>query len=249
MKLRARMLRPGFFSSEQVLNCSMPARLLFQGLWCLADKEGRLEDRPNQIKLLILPLDKVNVEKLLTELAAAELIVRYEVEQQRCIWIPKFVENQHPHPHEAGSVLPACNYISSNSSTKADVITSNGKPVRLIQEQVQDPSSPDPEIKNQDRKAEKVTPEDLVEAWNEYCAPAGFARVEKLTSDRRQLALRQIHEHPEIQFWERVFAKVPHSPFMRGLRNDEKHKNWKADFEFLMTHDRPVKVVEGKYDG
>jgi len=33
------------------------ARLLYPGLWMLADREGRLEDRPLRIKAEILPYD------------------------------------------------------------------------------------------------------------------------------------------------------------------------------------------------
>ena len=137
--MRARILRPGFFYSEQLLSCTPAARLLFPGLWCLADREGRLEDRPAQIKLLVFPNDRFKVNSLLEELTSAELIIRYEADSKRCIWIPKFVENQNPHPHEAASVLPACNYISPESPTKADVITSQGESgrVRQTQESIQ----------------------------------------------------------------------------------------------------------------
>src|SRR5579872_5132591 len=105
----------------------MTARLLFQGLWCLADREGRLEDRPTQIKLLIFPNDRVKVDELLNELASQHLIVRYEAGGHRCIWIPRFRENQNPHPHEAESALPACNYISPKTVAKTDVITRHDK--------------------------------------------------------------------------------------------------------------------------
>ena len=125
MQLRTRKLRAGFFSSEQVIGCSFAARILFAGLWCAADKEGRLEDRPAQIKLAVFPDQRVDIAKLLDEVAAQRLIVRYEVEGKKCIWIPNFVEHQNPHPHEASSRLPACNYIPPNSPTIPDVITSN----------------------------------------------------------------------------------------------------------------------------
>ena len=45
---RARLLKPGFFTNEDL--CELPAfgRLLFAGLWTIADREGRLEDRAIQ---------------------------------------------------------------------------------------------------------------------------------------------------------------------------------------------------------
>ena len=40
--MRARDIKPGFFKNDQLAECSMAARLLFPGLWMLADREGRL---------------------------------------------------------------------------------------------------------------------------------------------------------------------------------------------------------------
>lgn len=241
------MLRPGFFSSEQVLNCSMPARLLFQGLWCLADKEGRLEDRPKQIKLLILPMDRVDVDKLLSELAAAELIVRYEAAGQRCIWLPKFIENQRIHPHEATSLLPE---PPKNSLTFPDVITCPDISGRLKKEVIQDPI-PDPENKNPDHiEPEVVTPTDLVEAWNEVCPPAGLPAVAELTPKRKIKALERIREHPNPAYWQQIFANIPTSRLLRGLVKGNGHDNWRANFDWLIEKpENSVKVYEGNYNG
>jgi hypothetical protein len=53
-------------------------RILFIGLWCLADKEGRLEDRPKRIKIEIFPYDNYDAEKGLIELEKARFILRYK---------------------------------------------------------------------------------------------------------------------------------------------------------------------------
>lgn len=133
MKLRSRLLRPGFFSNDQLLGCSLAARLVYTGLWCLADCEGLLEDRPSQVKRLVLPAERANMDKLLGELAAAKLIVRYEVSENRLIWIPKFKAHQTPHPHEAKSALPPppadvmkCHGEFTKTAADSDVITCNG---------------------------------------------------------------------------------------------------------------------------
>src|SRR5262245_4448792 len=59
---RARLLKPGFFTNEDLVELPPAARLLFAGLWTLADREGRLEDRPKRIKLAVLPYDDVDVD-------------------------------------------------------------------------------------------------------------------------------------------------------------------------------------------
>lgn len=104
--MRARDIKPGFFKSDQLAECSPWARLAFAGLWMLADREGRLEDRPKRIKAEILPYDNEDMDSLLNELQENELIIRYQVNGKRYIWIPKFLEHQRPHQNEKASEIP-----------------------------------------------------------------------------------------------------------------------------------------------
>jgi hypothetical protein len=105
---RARNIKPAFFKNEHLLNLSYAARLLFIGLWTLADREGRLEDRPKRIKLDLFPDDEIDVDSLLSELHHSEgdFIKRYEISGKRCIQIIKFLKHQKPHKKEAESELP-----------------------------------------------------------------------------------------------------------------------------------------------
>ena len=86
---------------------------MFVGLWTLADRDGRLEDRPRQIKLNLYPADNFDVSALLDELVNAKddsgmgIIIRYEAEDKKCVWIPKFTLHQTPHNKEKPSSLPA----------------------------------------------------------------------------------------------------------------------------------------------
>lgn len=101
--MRARNIKPGFYRNADLAECSVWARLVFPGLWMLADREGRLIDRPKQIKGELLPYDSVEVEPLLRELAARGFIKRYEVDGQRLIEIPAFRSHQSPHYSEKAS--------------------------------------------------------------------------------------------------------------------------------------------------
>jgi hypothetical protein len=105
--VRTRSLNPGFFKNEELAELDPWARLLFEGLWCMADREGRLEDRPKRIKGEIFPYDNVDAEPLLAALAAGGFIVRYEVENSRYIAIPAFLKHQHPHVKERPSTIQA----------------------------------------------------------------------------------------------------------------------------------------------
>ncbi len=105
---RCRNLKPSFFTNELLGDLPALTRLLFAGLWTIADREGRLQDRPKRIKTEILPYDDYDIEKALNQLArgADPFIVRYAVGGFRFIQIVKFRENQTPHHTEKSSVIP-----------------------------------------------------------------------------------------------------------------------------------------------
>lgn len=102
---RARNIKPGFFENEDLAECSPWARLCFAGLWLLADREGRLEDRPKRIKGKLFPFDTVEVEPLLQELERHGFIVRYETDGVKAIQVSEFAKHQSPHYSEKASFI------------------------------------------------------------------------------------------------------------------------------------------------
>ncbi len=105
--MRARNIKPGLFKNETLAELSLAARLLFIGLWCMADREGRLEDRPKRIKAELFPYDDLDVEPLLAGLAAVGFIERYEVGGLPYIQVVNFKKHQSPHYKERESTIPA----------------------------------------------------------------------------------------------------------------------------------------------
>lgn len=83
------------------------ARLLFIGLWTLADCEGRLEERPKRIQAQVLPYDTCDVDRFLEELEELGFIQRYEARGRKVIQIVNFTKHQHPHFKESKYDLPA----------------------------------------------------------------------------------------------------------------------------------------------
>jgi hypothetical protein len=108
---RARNIKPAFYKNEHLAGKSPHARLLYIGLWCLADCKGRLEDRPMRIKAELFPYEAVDIEALLAELSFGpeRFIVRYEIAGNHYIEIPSFSKHQNPHKNEkeAGSRIPS----------------------------------------------------------------------------------------------------------------------------------------------
>jgi hypothetical protein len=103
---RTRNLKPGFFKNEELAECSPFARLLFAGLWTLADRDGRLEYRPKRIKAELFPFDAVEVPELVAELHGKKLLEQYKVGELEILAIPTFKKHQRPHPKEPKSLLP-----------------------------------------------------------------------------------------------------------------------------------------------
>lgn len=105
---RARNIKPGLFKNE-ILGVADPLyTLLFEGLWLLADREGRLEDRPLRIKGELFPYrDGLDLVAMLGWLERAGFILRYQANGQALIQIRQFTKHQSPHKNEAPSELPA----------------------------------------------------------------------------------------------------------------------------------------------
>lgn len=103
---RSRNIKPGFFTNDELAECSPFARLLFAGLWTIADKEGRLDDRPKKVKAMVLPFDDVDCNDLLQQLHNHKFINRYQVNNEQYIQINNWKKHQNPHCKEAASEIP-----------------------------------------------------------------------------------------------------------------------------------------------
>jgi hypothetical protein len=101
------LLKPGFFTNDKLAELPAHGRLLFAGLWTLADREGRLPDRPKWIKGALFPYENPPVERLLGLLDTAGFIWRYQVNGERYIEVPNFSKHQHVHVNEQPSTIPA----------------------------------------------------------------------------------------------------------------------------------------------
>lgn len=121
---RARLLKPGFFKNVTLAKLSERHRLLYEGLWLLADREGRLKDEPAWIKAEVFPYEDVDVDPLLTDLQHEGFILRYAYIDRtkayidrtkavrtsrlrfRAIQILAFSKHQTPHHREPASTIP-----------------------------------------------------------------------------------------------------------------------------------------------
>ena len=124
---RARNIKPALFKNE-LLGVEDPMlTILFISLWCLADKAGRLEDRPLRIRAETFPYrENIDINRYLTVLTRLGFIRRYEVDGSKIIQVINFNKHQHPHKTEAESVLPEYDEKSDGCSITVKAPLSNG---------------------------------------------------------------------------------------------------------------------------
>ena len=124
MKARDRMIRIGFYQNEVVGKLSPLAALLLPGLWQLADREGRLENRPDRIKAMLFPYrDKADITKLLKELSETTPPFISFYEGGKYFHIHNFKKHQPIHNHEAKSELPEPTELNRKAVVGVDTCT------------------------------------------------------------------------------------------------------------------------------
>lgn len=104
---RIRTIKPEFFTSESVCSVSPVARLLFIGLWCEADREGRLKWKPKTLKIRYLPVDQCDILDVSGELEAEGMINIYTANGVEYCEIPAFKSHQVINNREKESELPS----------------------------------------------------------------------------------------------------------------------------------------------
>ena len=253
---RSRNIKPGFFKNEQLAECSPLSRILFAGLWCLADRAGRLEDRPKRIRAEILPYDDGSVDEMLNELHKNGFIIRYSHEGQGFIQVVNFHKHQNPHCAEKASSIPAPDMHDASTvqapeehrSCPADslnlipdslnpltAMSPAGDPLVCPAEEIVGlyheamPTNPRCKVLNQSRRG--AIKARWLEASRLTCKPFGYSvRAEGLDA------------------WRTFFETCNESEFLTGRARSQPGKPpFLADIDFLMSPRGFAGCLENKY--
>jgi len=82
---RIRTVKPEFWASEQIANCSRDTRLLFIGMWTFCDDSGIHPASSKRLKMQVFPADHIPDEQMkawIAELLEQKLIEEYTVNGQ-----------------------------------------------------------------------------------------------------------------------------------------------------------------------
>lgn len=207
--MRARNIKPGLFKNEDLAEVDLAARMLFIGLWLLADRSGFLAYRPKRIAIEIFPYDSnlcTLIVKLLDQLHTARFIDFYCDENGKRIFIHciNFELHQNPHVNEKASKI---------------------KPLILsmVQEQYKDHST----------RADSLIPDSLIPDSHSYCsevqkaAPAEPDKIELVEIMVFPLNKKSeefiVYQH-DIEEWQETF------PGIDVLQQLKKCRQWNIDY-------------------
>ena len=106
---RARNIKPALFTNDTLAENDALGRLLFIGLWTIADFKGDVEWRPKRVKAQVLPYDDCDIEKLAINLDKSGFIRFYSDGVNNYLRVVNFSVHQNPHKNERlkGSDIPA----------------------------------------------------------------------------------------------------------------------------------------------
>lgn len=239
--MRARNIKPGFFVNQELLECTMSARLLFVGLWCFADRDGRFENKPRKIKASIFPVDDVDIPDLLKQLEKRGLIRAYESDGESYFDIPTFSQHQRPHKNESQSKIPPwvgelATKVRSTSDLGAYDSALNEE-CGMRKDKTNTPLTP--LAKN---GPPTVSVNAFLQAWNSV---PQFVNARGLTGKRLRHFQARVKNSDFAANWEAAMKRAASLPFCLG-RND---RGWRANIDWFLRPDTLTKILEGVYDG
>lgn len=257
---RARNIKPSFFSNDDLADINPLGRLLFIGLWTIADREGRLEDRPRRIKAEVLPYDDCDVDGLLDDLQSHGFILRYEVDGTRFIQVVNFNKHQNPHVKETASTIPAPD--RHHTSTVQEQCSTQPEPERagLIPDSpfpltdsnttnpnglVDDSDAADPSP----RPAKPDCPHQQIIALYHELLPAS-PEIRNWTPARAVHLRTRWNESPDrqsLEWWRRFFGYIAKSEFLTGRAYSRDRKPFCAPLDWICKAENFAKIVEGRY--
>lgn len=130
---RIRTTKPEFWTSEQVVECSPIARLLFIGIWNFCDDHGLHPASVKRLKMEVFPsdtLDDAAIQSMVDELESAKLLRSYSVDGDRYWQVTGWKKHQKIEKPTYRHPLPQDEATEQNSPPPPRVIADNSPPPR-----------------------------------------------------------------------------------------------------------------------
>lgn len=179
---RIRTIKPEFWTSEQIVECSPIARLLFIGMWNFCDDGGNHPASTKTLKMEVFPGDDISVSKLdgfVAELKSHGLLVEYAVESKRFWHVTGWHHQKIDRPNFKHPSLSDQGAIVEDSSNDRRIVVEQSPPEGKGRE------SKGRESKGEGARATRKCPSDFVvtepmKGWAKQHAP--LVNVESSTA-------------------------------------------------------------------
>ena len=227
---RKRMIDPGIWQSEDYGKLSNLAKVVFIGLFSLADDEGRGRANPTYLKSSLFPYNEdmrsADIEKALSEISSNMSVVFYSCDGSNYYsllsWytfqkIDKPTDSKIPAFDETNKEIRRL-FDDHSTTIRRSLAPKKNKNIKEIEEK-------------------RIRIKDI---YNSVCT--NLPQVQKITEKREKAIDKFIKEFTEEQF-EQICKIANSTDFLIG-KNDRK---WKADFDFFMRIDKATNILEGKY--
>lgn len=269
---RIRTVKPEFWTSEQVVDCSPIARLLFIGMWNFCDDAGNHPASVKTLKMEVFPGDDITtaeVQCMVDEIINAGLIVEYAAEGRQYWHVSgwhhqKIEKPSYKHPsytHE--NRLPVADQSPSDTGYVADHSTPewNGKEGsnKTLLSESGDSNSLPAETKTDnvvkiDSAKPQIPYQQIIDAYHEALPELPAVRLQT-EARRKAIKSRWI----QMLNSDRGDGTLRYTDAESGIRwwtqyfNHVRHnshwlgdndRGWTADFDWLLNLNNFTKVLE-----
>lgn len=258
---RIRTIKPEFWTSEQIMECSPTARLLFIGLWNFCDDGGNHPASAKTIKAEVFPGDAIDsdeVKALIEELTEQELIVEYEVAGKHYWhvtgWHHQKIEKPTVKYPEPSKVLRSV--VEESATIRRGVRESSppegkgeeGKGYIPTSDEVGCVQASPAPTASKPNNISDCPHQDIITLYAEIL-PNGIqprvwngARASSLKARWREDSKRQ-----HIEYWRKLFSYIAQSPFLMGQVHDSSKRPFEISLDWIVRAENFAKIIEGKY--
>lgn len=226
---RKRMIDPNIWQSEDFSKLSTLGKLVFIGLFSLADDEGRGRSNPVYLKSTLFPYEEgirsTDIDKTLSEISSNMSVIFYSCDGSSYYWLYNWNTWQK---------------IDKPSESKIPEYDENIMKKLFVESSSNNRRTVAPNRKEDNRKEKEEKRIRIKDIYNQNCP--NLPQVQKLTTKREKTIDNFLKEFTEEQFIE--VCKIANSTDFLIGKNEN---GWKADFDFLMRTDKATNILEGKY--
>ena len=231
---RKRMIDPNIWQSEDFSKLSTLGKLVFIGLFSLADDEGRGRCNPVYLKSTLFPYEEgirsADIDKTLSEISSNMSVIFYSCDGSSYYSLLSWNTFQKiDRPSE--SKIP-----EYDENTMQRLFVDNSSNVRRGVSPNKNRIEDNKNIKEKEEKRNRI-----IDIYNTTCT--NLSKTQKLT-DKRKKSIEAFLKEFSIEQFESICKIANVSDFLTG-KND---RGWKADFDFIIKTDKAIAILEGKYN-